>query len=125
MFTVVAIVFLLLSFCASVFGMNATEFSADARLPLVAELRVMLPVSAGVILVSFALAFSRGVLSNGAAVLARPQRGQLRVEHGGDLDRRQNGAVPARARDGRPGEPAPGPRGDGDVRHEDGGAQEG
>ncbi|KAL2168027.1 hypothetical protein VTG60DRAFT_503 [Thermothelomyces hinnuleus] len=50
-FTVVTIVFLPLSFCAS--------------------LRAMLPVSAGVILVSFALAFSRGVLANGAVVLAR------------------------------------------------------
>lgn len=70
-FTVVTVVFLPLSFCTSLFGMEAIEFSTDARLPLATELRIMLPVSVGVILVSFALAFSRGFLANSAVALTR------------------------------------------------------
>ncbi|KAK4247520.1 hypothetical protein C7999DRAFT_41176 [Corynascus novoguineensis] len=70
-FTVVTIIFLPLSFCASVFGMNATEFSIDARLPLSSELRLMFPISAGIIFASFLFAFSRGVFANSAIVLAR------------------------------------------------------
>lgn len=69
-FTVVTIIFLPLSFCASLFGMNAAELN-DGRIPLATELRLMFPVSAGIILVSFLFAFSRGVVANSAVALAR------------------------------------------------------
>ncbi|KAH6847617.1 hypothetical protein B0I37DRAFT_375478 [Chaetomium sp. MPI-CAGE-AT-0009] len=70
-FTIVTIIFLPLSFCASVFGMNAAELSKDALLPLATELRLMFPVSAGIILASFLFAFSSGVFANSAVVLVR------------------------------------------------------
>ncbi|EAQ83492.1 hypothetical protein CHGG_09896 [Chaetomium globosum CBS 148.51] len=70
-FTIVTIIFLPLSFCASLFGMSATEFSTDAILPLATELRLMFPISAGIILASFLFAFSSSVFANSAVVLAR------------------------------------------------------
>lgn len=69
-FTIVTIIFLPLSFCASVFGMNAAELN-EGLLPLATELRLMFPVSAGIILASFLFAFSRGVFTNSVVVLVR------------------------------------------------------
>jgi Mg2+ and Co2+ transporter CorA len=69
-FTIVTIIFLPLSFCASVFGMNAAELN-EGLLPLATELRLMFPVSAGIILTSFLFAFSRGVFTNSVVMLAR------------------------------------------------------
>ncbi|GAB1316850.1 Ankyrin repeat protein [Madurella fahalii] len=69
-FTIVTIVFLPLSFCASLFGMNAIEFN-DGLLPLSTELKLMFPISAGIILISFLFAFSQSVLTNSAVALAR------------------------------------------------------
>ena len=69
-FTIVTIIFLPLSFCASVFGMNAAEFN-DGLLPLSTELRLMFPISAGIIIASFLFAFSRGVLTNSGMALVR------------------------------------------------------
>ena len=70
-FTIVTIIFLPLSFCASLFGMSATEFSTDAILPLATELRLMFPISAGIIVASFLFAFSSGVFANSGVVLIR------------------------------------------------------
>jgi hypothetical protein len=70
-FTIVTIIFLPLSFCASLFGMSAAEFSTDAILPLATELRLMFPISAGIILASFLFAFSSGVFANSGVVLIR------------------------------------------------------
>lgn len=69
-FTIVTIIFLPLSFFASLFGMNAAELNGGF-LPLSAEFRLMFPISAGIILTSFVLAFSQSVLTNSAVALAR------------------------------------------------------
>ncbi|KAK4235881.1 hypothetical protein C8A03DRAFT_17421 [Achaetomium macrosporum] len=71
-FTIVTIIFLPLSFFASVFGMNAVEINgAGSQIPLATEFRLMFAVSAGIILVSFLFAFSRTVRTNSAVALAR------------------------------------------------------
>lgn len=57
-FTIVTIFFLPLSFFTSVFGMNAPELSNDGVMPLRTMLIVMFSISAVVIIVSLALAFS-------------------------------------------------------------------
>jgi hypothetical protein len=59
-FTIVTIIFLPLSFFASLFGMNAAEINSS-QIPLATELRLMFAVSAGIILVSCLFAFSRTV----------------------------------------------------------------
>ncbi|KAM7211871.1 magnesium transport protein cora [Rhypophila decipiens] len=69
-FTIVTIIFLPLSFCVGFFGMNANELN-DGRLLLTTEIKYMLPISAGIILVSFLFAFSQTVLSNSIVMLAR------------------------------------------------------
>jgi hypothetical protein len=57
LFTVIAIIFLPLSFCTSLFGMNAAEFN-DGHLTIKSELSYMIPISVGTIIISFLLAFS-------------------------------------------------------------------
>ncbi len=69
-FTLVTIVFLPLSFCASLFGMNAAELN-DGHLDLSTELRLMFPISAGIIFLSLVLAFSQGVFTNSGVALVR------------------------------------------------------
>ncbi|KAK4121997.1 hypothetical protein N657DRAFT_576474 [Parathielavia appendiculata] len=69
-FTIVTIIFLPLSFMASLFGMNAAELN-EGLLPLSTELRLMFPVSAGIILTSFLFAFSRGVFTNSVVMWVR------------------------------------------------------
>lgn len=69
-FTIVTIIFLPLSFCVGFFGMNSTEFN-DGHLNLVTEIKYMVPISAGIILISFLFAFSQTVLSNSLVMLAR------------------------------------------------------
>ncbi|KAK0622068.1 hypothetical protein B0T17DRAFT_494506 [Bombardia bombarda] len=69
-FTIVTIIFLPLSFCVGLFGMNAAEFN-DGLLPLSTEFRFMFPISTGIILVSFLFAFSQSVLNNSVVMLAR------------------------------------------------------
>ncbi|KAL2130693.1 hypothetical protein VTI74DRAFT_6080 [Chaetomium olivicolor] len=69
-FTIVTIIFLPLSFCASLFGMNAAELN-DSHLSLASEFQLMFPVSAGIILVSFVFAFSRSVRTNSGVALVR------------------------------------------------------
>ncbi|KAK4143414.1 uncharacterized protein C8A04DRAFT_37425 [Dichotomopilus funicola] len=69
-FTIVTIIFLPLSFCASVFGMNAAEFN-DGHLTLSELLRLMFPISTGIIVVSFLLAFSRTLMTNSVVLLLR------------------------------------------------------
>jgi hypothetical protein len=68
-FTVVTIIFLPLSFIASVFGMNAREFTTDSHLPLSMEFKLMFPVSAAIIVTSFLFAFSQSVFSNSVVTL--------------------------------------------------------
>ncbi|KAJ9148654.1 Ankyrin repeat protein [Pleurostoma richardsiae] len=58
MFTTVTIVFLPLSFMSSIFGMNNSEFQDGSSWSLGEQLRLMLPISAGIILVTVILAFS-------------------------------------------------------------------
>ncbi|RYP13191.1 hypothetical protein DL765_007018 [Monosporascus sp. GIB2] len=58
MFTGITIIFLPLSFTASLFGMNAVEFNGG-ELTLSQELKYMLPTCLGIIIFSFILAFSR------------------------------------------------------------------
>lgn len=70
-FTIVTIIFLPLSFCVGLFGMNAVEFSSDAILPLATEFRYMFPVSAGITIVAFVLAFSQSVHNNSVVALLR------------------------------------------------------
>ncbi|KAI0595703.1 hypothetical protein F4775DRAFT_585372 [Biscogniauxia sp. FL1348] len=69
LFTSVTIIFLPLSFCTSLFGMNAAEFN-DGSLTLAQEFTYTFPISLGVILISFVLAFSRTALTNTFAKLA-------------------------------------------------------
>ncbi|KAK1749788.1 magnesium transport protein cora [Echria macrotheca] len=69
-FTIVTIIFLPLSFCVGFFGMNAAELN-DGHLTLDTELRFMLPISAGIILLAFVFAFSQSILSNAVVALAR------------------------------------------------------
>ncbi|KAI1630774.1 hypothetical protein F4809DRAFT_659399 [Biscogniauxia mediterranea] len=57
MFTLVTIVFLPLSFLSSIFGMNNVEFS-DNLWTIKDQLRLMFPISAGVIFLSLLFAFS-------------------------------------------------------------------
>lgn len=51
--------------------MNAIEFSSDAKLPLATQFSYMFPVSAGIIVISFTLAFSQSVHSNSVVALVR------------------------------------------------------
>ncbi|KAK3380756.1 hypothetical protein B0T24DRAFT_591210 [Lasiosphaeria ovina] len=69
-FTIVTIIFLPLSFCVGFFGMNAVEINGGL-LPLSTEFKYMFPISAGIILVSFLLAFSQAVHRNSVVTLAR------------------------------------------------------
>ncbi|KAI5919149.1 hypothetical protein F4810DRAFT_517492 [Camillea tinctor] len=69
LFTSVTIIFLPLSFCASLFGMNAVELN-DGSLTLAQEFTYMFPISIGVIIISFVLAFSQTALTNTFARLA-------------------------------------------------------
>jgi hypothetical protein len=69
-FTLVTIIFLPLSFCASLFGMNAAELN-DGLLSLSTEFRLMFPISAGIILASFLFAFTQTVFTNSLVALAR------------------------------------------------------
>ncbi|KAI1497760.1 hypothetical protein F5X99DRAFT_432688 [Biscogniauxia marginata] len=69
LFTSVTIIFLPLSFCTSLFGMNAAEFN-DGSLTLAQEFTYTFPISLGVIIISFVLAFSRTALTNTFARLA-------------------------------------------------------
>ncbi|KAL2208342.1 hypothetical protein CC79DRAFT_1381399 [Sarocladium strictum] len=57
-FTAVTILFLPLSFFASVLGMNVSEISKDGIMPLRKQLTLMFGISAAVIFVSLLLAFS-------------------------------------------------------------------
>jgi len=70
-FTIVTIIFLPLSFCVGLFGMNAIEFSSDAKLPLATQFSYMFPASAGVTIIAFLLAFSQSVHSNSVVALVR------------------------------------------------------
>lgn len=70
-FTIVTIIFLPLSFCVGLFGMNAVEFSSDAKLPLATQFSYMFPASAGVAIIAFLLAFSQSVHSNSVVALLR------------------------------------------------------
>ncbi|KAJ2905503.1 Magnesium transport protein CorA [Zalerion maritima] len=63
LFTVITIVFLPLSFVATIFGMNALDFEETVP-SLHSELVYMFSISAGIIAVSFILAFSRSALNN-------------------------------------------------------------
>ncbi|KAL2263960.1 hypothetical protein VTK26DRAFT_3954 [Humicola hyalothermophila] len=69
-FTIVTIIFLPLSFIASVFGLNASELN-EGSLSLSTEFRLMFPISAGIILASFLFAFSQTVFDNSLVALAR------------------------------------------------------
>lgn len=69
-FTLVTIIFLPLSFIASIFGMNAAELN-DGAMSLSSEFRLMFPISAGIILTSFLFAFSQTVFNNSIVALAR------------------------------------------------------
>ncbi|KAI1637889.1 hypothetical protein F4809DRAFT_660759 [Biscogniauxia mediterranea] len=69
LFTSVTIIFLPLSFCTSLFGMNAVELN-DGSLTLAQEFTYTFPISLGVILISFVLAFSQTALTNTFAKLA-------------------------------------------------------
>lgn len=71
LFTVVTIVFLPLSFFATLFGMNASDFTDGSHLSLMHELLFMLPISAGIIVVAFVLAFSRSPFMSSLAQLIR------------------------------------------------------
>jgi hypothetical protein len=57
LFTIITIIFLPLSFCASIFGMNVTEFNGGL-LTLHEELYYMFPISVAIIITSFTFAFS-------------------------------------------------------------------
>jgi hypothetical protein len=57
LFTIITIIFLPLSFCASIFGMNVTEFNGGL-LTLHEELYYMFPTSVAIIITSFTFAFS-------------------------------------------------------------------
>jgi len=57
LFTIITIVFLPLSFCTSIFGMNTAEFNSGL-LTLHEELYYMFPISIAIIIVSFTFAFS-------------------------------------------------------------------
>jgi hypothetical protein len=59
-----------LSFCTSVFSINAAELN-DGLLLLATELRLMFPGSPGIIVASFLFALSRGVLTNSLGILVR------------------------------------------------------
>ena len=59
-----------LSFFATLFGMNAAELNAG-NLTLTQEFTYMFPISAGIIVVSFFLAFSRSAFTNSLAMLLR------------------------------------------------------
>ncbi|KAH8883113.1 hypothetical protein GQ53DRAFT_883648 [Thozetella sp. PMI_491] len=63
LFTVVTIIFLPLSFFATLFGMNSVELN-DGHYTLTEEFVYMFPISAGIILISFFLAFSRSAFTN-------------------------------------------------------------
>lgn len=69
-FTLITIVFLPLSFMASVFGMNAVELNGGL-LTLPSEFRLMFSISAGIIVLAFVLAYSRGLSSNSFVTLVR------------------------------------------------------
>ncbi|KAK4182905.1 magnesium transport protein cora [Podospora australis] len=69
-FTIVTIIFLPLSFFVGLFGMNAIEIN-DGLLHLSKEFKLMFPISAGIILISFLFAFSRSVLTNSPVMLVR------------------------------------------------------
>lgn len=70
-FTIVTIIFLPLSFCVGLFGMNAIEFSSDAKLTLATQFGYMFPASTGITIVAFLLAFSQSVHSNSVVALVR------------------------------------------------------
>jgi len=69
-FTIVTIIFLPLSFCVGFFGMNSIEFN-EGLIPLSTEYKIMFPISAGIIFISFLFAFSQTVLNNSIVMLCR------------------------------------------------------
>jgi hypothetical protein len=65
LFTVIAIVFLPLSFCTSLFGMNSKEFSDGSTLTLKQQFSYMFPISAAIVIISFTMAFSSNSFVSG------------------------------------------------------------
>lgn len=61
LFTIITIIFLPLSFCATFFGMNVSEFNGGL-LTLHEELYYMFPISVAIIITSFTFAFSSSSL---------------------------------------------------------------
>ncbi|KAI1370949.1 hypothetical protein F4677DRAFT_325871 [Hypoxylon crocopeplum] len=63
LFTVITIIFLPLSFISSLFGMNVVELNSGT-LTFAEEFKFMFPIAAGVIILSFFLAFNHSTFAN-------------------------------------------------------------
>ncbi|KAI1390408.1 uncharacterized protein F4822DRAFT_401845 [Hypoxylon trugodes] len=70
LFTVITIIFLPLSFMSSLFGMNVVQLNSGT-LTFTEEFRYMFPIGAGVIVISFFLAFNYGTFTNAITRLLR------------------------------------------------------
>ncbi|KAK1757198.1 hypothetical protein QBC47DRAFT_412517 [Echria macrotheca] len=70
LFTIITIIFLPLSFIAAIFSMNATEITGDnVNRPISQIFSIMIPSTAGVLIISLLLAYTSSLKYSAAAIL--------------------------------------------------------